>query len=113
MACTSLTVTEVCLVTSQPVRAKTVMESVEIGETNEVPPLAWALLVNGDPAFDATFTVPVRGGKLPPPATGRLFVQLVPEQIQPLPCSNGEVKVKPVGRVSCTVTVPLVSVAAI
>ena len=44
-----------------------------------------AVLSNGEPAFDETLTVPVIGGKLPPPATGVLLLQVVPVHVQSLP----------------------------
>ena len=69
---------------------------------------------SGVPAFDATFTVTVIGGKLSPPFSASLRVQLlaaVPGHVHPVPAID--TSVIPDGTVSVTVTVPLVGPAPV
>ena len=89
-----------------------VVGSLAVGEFVAPPPLALALLVSDPAALAATSTVRVMALVPPLAAMAVLLVQvtvgeLAPEQIQSPPLA--EAKVKPVGKVSVTVSSPLVA----
>ena len=77
----------------------------------EFPPDTPTWLVTLAGALVATLTVTVIAGKLAPAANAVLRVQVLVEQLQPVPVMD--TKVRPVGTVSVTVTVPLVGPAAL
>jgi|HubBroStandDraft_6_1064221.scaffolds.fasta_scaffold838469_1 hypothetical protein len=72
------------------------------------PPEAAAELVRLAGALAATLTVSVMAGKLAPAASTVVDVQVKVPKVQAQPVPLMVVAVRPVGRVSTTVTVPLV-----
>ena len=86
----------------------TVVTSVAIAEA-ELPPdtLTWFVRLEG--AVEATLTVTVMAGKLAPAPSRSLRVHVFVEQVHPVPVM--ETSVRPVGMVSVTVTVPLLTPA--
>jgi hypothetical protein len=88
------------------VSATIVVESVVLTD-REPPPEADTVFTCGDVAFDATFTATMIGGKSEPEINGPFRVQEVPEQFQPSP--ERETNVRPDGRDSVTVTTSDVS----
>ncbi len=89
----------------------TVVGSVAVGVAVSPPPLAVAELVTVAGAFAATFTVRVIGEPAAPAAMSVVLVQVTvcPAALHVQPAPVAALNVKPVGRVSVTVTVPEVA----
>jgi hypothetical protein len=83
-----------------------VVTSDAVTDEGAPPPDTVTPAVSGEPALDATFTVTVKV-QLAPGASASLRLQVVPEQLQPAPAID--TSVKPVGKVSAAVTMPLVA----
>src|ERR1039457_6810892 len=85
-----------------------VVESLAVAVADP-PPDALTWLVTGDAALDATLTVTVMGGYVPPAARASEREHVSVARVHPHPGPLIAVGVSPAGKVSVTETVPLVA----
>jgi hypothetical protein len=82
--------------------------AVSLAVLSSPPPETFTELVTVAAAFGATLTVSTMTGKLSPAASTVLVVQVKVPRLQTQPAPDIAVADKPAGKVSTTVTVPLV-----